>query len=247
MMASLKPASSCISCFLHEPVKITASEESLKEIKLQTIPEFFHNCCQKYKGLTALAYKKTLHERRECTADSSDTANSRDWATVTYEDYEKKVEQAALALLYLNVHPRTSVGILAFNCPEWFYVQLGAIRINAVSAGIYTTNSAETVFHALETSDASVVVVDDSHQMSKIRAIKSNLPLLRAVIQLTGPFDFPEEDKKNGYYRWSDLMDMQFSEGLREELKLRESQVAPNDCALLIFTVSYDTYTEKKI
>uniref|UniRef100_A0A1I8N9T1 long-chain-fatty-acid--CoA ligase n=1 Tax=Musca domestica TaxID=7370 RepID=A0A1I8N9T1_MUSDO len=219
-MTSLKAATRYISCSLHEPVKILASEESLADIIPQTIPEFFHQCCEKFQDLPALAYKDKLEM----------------WTTVTYGEYRENVEQAALALLYLGVQPRTSVGILAHNCPEWFYVNLAAIRINAISAGIYTTNSAEAVFHVLETSDASVVVVGDSKQLEKIRSIRSSVPNLRAVVQLHGPFDFDKDQQEDGFYRWPDLFEMQFSSALRDELLLRERQVAPNDCAELIFT-----------
>ncbi|XP_061389846.1 long-chain-fatty-acid--CoA ligase heimdall [Musca vetustissima] len=219
-MASLKPATNYTSCSLHEPVKILASEESLSDISIQTIPEFFHQCCERFRDYPALAYKDKLEQ----------------WATVSYEEYERNVERAALALLYLGVEPRTSVGILSFNCPEWFYVNLAAVRINAVSAGIYTTNSAEAVFHILETSDASVVVVDDTKQLQKIRSIRASLPQLKAVVQLHGPYDFDKEQQEEGYYRWSDLWEMEFSTSLREELLEREREVAANDCALLIFT-----------
>ncbi|XP_073821683.1 long-chain-fatty-acid--CoA ligase heimdall-like [Musca autumnalis] len=219
-MAPLKPATSYTSCSLHEPVKMLASEQNLKETKPQTIPEFFHDCCGKFKNSTALAYKD----------------NSETWITITYEEYEKNVEQAALVLLHLGVQLRTSVGILAHNCPEWFYINLAAMRINAVSAGIYTTNSPEVVFHVLETSNASVVVVDDSGQLEKIRKIRTRLPQLKAVIQLHEPFDFGEDQQKEGYYRWRDLFEMQFTSSLREELRLREGQVAANECALIIFT-----------
>ncbi|TMW46352.1 hypothetical protein DOY81_008567 [Sarcophaga bullata] len=185
----LKPADSFYSCALDKPVKLRTSKENLEECKIQTIPQVFHESCQKYKNRPALAY--------ESPEDRSK------WRFVTYEEFEKNVEQAALVLLHLGVKPRTSVAILAFNCPEWFYVELGAMRIGAVVAGIYTSNSAEAVRHVLEVSDATLCLVDDSQQMSKVRAIKSRLNQLRAVVQLNGPYD-DFIGKEEGYHRWSD-------------------------------------------
>ncbi|XP_075154013.1 long-chain-fatty-acid--CoA ligase heimdall-like [Haematobia irritans] len=224
MSSTVKPTTNRISCSLQDPVQIWPFEESLAKIKPKTIPEFFHECCEKYQDLPALVYQKGT------------TTEEASWETVSYADYENKVQQAALVLLHLGVEPRTSVGILAMNCPEWFYIQLAAIRINAVSAGIYTTNSPEAIFHVLESSEASVVVVEDSHQLAKVRSIRSSLPKLRAVIQLNGPYGFNGNAQKEGYYRWSDLMSMIHSTILREELQVREREVAPNDCAILIFT-----------
>ncbi|XP_059221734.1 long-chain-fatty-acid--CoA ligase heimdall [Stomoxys calcitrans] len=230
-MAPLKPTENKVSCSLNQAVKILSSEESLAEIKPKTIPEFFKECCEKFQHLPALKYKTSEHSNVAGLKEATDS-----WCTVTYGDYQTNVEKAALALLSLGVGARTSVGILAPNCPEWFYVHLGAICINAVSVGIYASNSAETIFHILETSNASAVLVDDTHQLNKIREIRSRLPPLKAVIQLNGPFDFEEQDKAEGYYRWSELMEMPVSSSLREELATREREVAPNECALLIFT-----------
>lgn len=228
-MSKLKYATSNRSTSLYEPVKILASEESFKEFKPKTVPEYFHECCEKYTELTALAFKTSPDKK-----DSN-------WTTVTYSEYERQVEQAALAFLYLGVPARSTVAILAANCPEWFYAELGAMRINAVAAGIYSTSSSEAVYYILDASDASVVVVDDSCQMAKIREIRSKLPKLKAVIQLNRPYDFSENDRTKGYYRWSELMEMEFEIELLKELGQRGNEMAPNDCALLIFTVSSDT------
>ncbi|XP_065357514.1 long-chain-fatty-acid--CoA ligase heimdall [Calliphora vicina] len=227
MVPSLKPASSYYTCSLHEAVKIRTSTENLADSRIQTIPQFFKECCQKFKHLPALAY--------EPPQENSSNSSTTKWSTISYGEYEQYVEQAALMLLHLGVQPRSSVAILAFNCPEWFYVELGALRINAVVAGIYTSNSAEAVHHVLEASEASVCVVDDALQMSKVREVKSRLPQLRAVVQLNGPYD-EFVGNEPGYYRWTDLFEMQFSSTLREELLLRERDVAANECALLIFT-----------
>ncbi|XP_037819883.1 LOW QUALITY PROTEIN: long-chain-fatty-acid--CoA ligase heimdall [Lucilia sericata] len=230
LVPSLKPASSYHSCSLHEPVKIRTTTENLAECNIKTIPQFFKECCQKFKDVPALAYKVPKDN-----STSSNGSEDEQWETITYGEYEQRVEQAALMLLHLGVQPRSSIGILAFNCPEWFYAEMGALRINAVVAGIYTSNSAEAVHHVLEASEASVCIVDDAHQMSKVRAVKSRLNQLRAVVQLNGPYD-EFVGNEPGYYRWTDLFEMQFSSTLREELVLRERDVAANECALLIFT-----------
>lgn len=115
-------------------------------------------------------------------------------------EYQDISLHVAKVFIKLGLQPRHSVGILAFNCPEWFYASMGAIHANGISVGIYTTNSSDAVHHVLENSEANIVVVDDAKQMAKIREIKHKLPLLKAAIQLNGPFD---EDllEEDGYYR----------------------------------------------
>ncbi|XP_075149658.1 long-chain-fatty-acid--CoA ligase heimdall-like [Haematobia irritans] len=226
-MTSFRAATNHFSCCLNEAVQILASSNSLNEFKPQTIPQFFRTCCQKYSNLPALVVKNQ-------TFDTSQIQEN--WTIISYREYEINVKKAALALLHLNVKPRTSVGILASNCPEWFYIHLGAIQINAISTGIYTTNSSDTIHHVLHTSEASVVIVEDSQQFEKIQNIKEKLPNLQAIVQLRGPYGFSKSEKTKGYYRWIDLMQMEWNTDLNEELHLRDLALAPNDCALLIFT-----------
>lgn len=71
---------------------------------------------------------------------------------------------------------------------------------SGITTGIYTTNSAEAVYHVLNSSHANIVVVDDSKQMEKIREIRHRLPLLKAAIQIQGPFeDYVKQE--DGYYK----------------------------------------------
>lgn len=71
---------------------------------------------------------------------------------------------------------------------------------SGLAAGVYTTNSSEAVFHVLESSNANIVVVDDTKQMDKIKEIKHRLPNLKAAIQLYGPYE-PYVKREDGYYR----------------------------------------------
>ena len=73
---------------------------------------------------------------------------------------------------------------------------------SGLAAGVYTTNSAEAVFHVLESSNANIVVVDDTKQMDKIKQIKHRLPNLKAAVQLYGPYE-PYVKREDGYYRVS--------------------------------------------
>lgn len=69
-------------------------------------------------------------------------------------------------------------------------------------AGVYTTNSPEAVYHVLHSSNANIVVVDDTKQMDKIKEIRHRLPNLKAAIQLYGPYE-PYVKRDDGYYRVS--------------------------------------------
>lgn len=129
-----------------------------------------------------------------------------------------------------------SVGILAFNCAEWYYASLGAIHAGGITTGIYTTNSPEACYHVLDDSKANIVVVDDSKQCQKILKIKDKLPHLKAVIQIQEPYE-PYVLKENGFYRWSDLENMDVSD-VEDQYKKTLESIAINECCCLVYTVS---------
>lgn len=82
----------------------------------------------------------------------------------------------------------------------YIYENFSYELFSGITAGIYTTNSAEAVFHVLHSSHANIVVVDDNKQMAKIREIRHRLPLLKAAIQIQGPFDdYVRQD--DGYFK----------------------------------------------
>ncbi|XP_017023283.1 long-chain-fatty-acid--CoA ligase heimdall-like [Drosophila kikkawai] len=223
-MNELKPATRYTSTSLHEAVKLRLDEPGSfsQGVVPHTIPQFFAEVCEKYPELPALEWE-------------TPGAGVDGWTTLNYRGYQKQVEQAALMLLSVGLEERSSLGILAFNCPEWFFAELGALRAGAVVAGIYPSNSAEAVYHVLATGESTVCVVDDAQQMAKLRAIKKRLPRLKAVIQLHGPFgNFV--DQEPGYFSWQNLQERTFSKELKEELKAREGRVYANECAMLIFT-----------
>lgn len=112
------------------------------------------------------------------------------------------MHQVAKAFIKLGLEEHHSVGVLAFNCAEWFYSAMGAIHARGIIAGIYTTNSADAVLHVLESSHAQIVIVDDAKQMDKIHAIRDKLPKIKAAIQIQEPYA-PYLKKEDGYYRVS--------------------------------------------
>lgn len=54
------------------------------------------------------------------------------WETVTYSQYRENVLKTAKIFIKLGLEPRHAVAILAFNSPEWFYSELGAIHAGYV-------------------------------------------------------------------------------------------------------------------
>jgi long-chain acyl-CoA synthetase len=112
-----------------------------------------------------------------------------EWVKRSFVEVEETVRKLALGLVELGVTKGDKVSILANTRPEWTYVDFAALSIGATVVPIYQTNSPEECQYVLENSDAKVVVVEDSEQLEKIRAVRNQLPLLEQVVTMTGAAD----------------------------------------------------------
>lgn len=151
------------------------------------------------------------------------------WIKWTYQEYLSEVETVAKAFLFLGLEPRKSVAILGHNSPEWFFADIAAVFCNAISTGIYTTSSPEICKYIGQHANANIFVVEDDEQLQKIKAIKDDLPDLKAIIQYTG------DPKDKGVLSWKDLLEIGKKKSM-QEVEQRLKQVAINQCCRLVYT-----------
>lgn len=151
------------------------------------------------------------------------------WVKWTYSNYLQDVRTVAKAFIKLGLSPGNGVGIIGFNSPEWFFADLGCVFAGGLATGIYPTNSADACQYVLANCRANLVVVEDNKQLSKILAIRANLPNLLHIIQYTG------EPTEAGVLSWSQLLDI--GKGEKEvELDNRLEKLSPNLCCHLVYT-----------
>ena len=125
-----------------------------------------------------------LHTKRNKT-DSS-------WSTWTWMQYYSEACAVAKSLIAFEHQPHEAVNLLAFNCPEWFFVAIGAILAGGMAAGIYTTNSPPAVKYIVEHSKCRLLFVDTQEQLDKAMLIRANCRNLRVSCDsLRFPFPSP--------------------------------------------------------
>lgn len=201
-----------------QPVKLRITKEGVASLDPISVPDLMNRTVRDYPDHPAMVYKNA----------------QRMWQTVTYKEYQERVFKMAKVFIKIGLEPHHTVSVLAFNSPEWFVSELAAIHAGGIITGVYTTNSAESVYHVLQSSRSNIVVVDDAKQMEKIYAIKSRLPHLKAVIQTMAPYA-PYVKKEDGYYRWSELEEMN-TDDVEEEFRTRLANIAVNQCCCLVYT-----------
>lgn len=151
------------------------------------------------------------------------------WRTYTWTEYHQQVRQTARALIALGAKAGGGTCIIGYNCPEWFFADIGSIYAGTVPAGIYTTSTPEQCAYIAGHCDASVAFVEDQAQLSKFLAVRDKLPALKAIVMMQG------ESSASNVYSWSKFLEL----GLKtteQELDKRAAAQNGDDIATLIYT-----------
>lgn len=101
---------------------------------------------------------------------------------VTLADFYKLSRSVAKGCMHLGLEPFEGVGILGFNCVEWFSVDIGVTLACGVPAGIYTTNLPDIVAYILNHSNSNIIFVDTEDQLKKVLSVADKCEKLKAVI-----------------------------------------------------------------
>jgi long-subunit acyl-CoA synthetase (AMP-forming) len=151
------------------------------------------------------------------------------WKTFSWNEYRQQVRQVARALITLGTQPGRGTCIIGYNCPEWFFADIGSIYAGLVPAGIYTTSSPEQCEYIAGHCEAPVVFVEDKEQLSKFLAIRPKLPELKALVLMRG------ESTERGVYSWSKFLELGLNTS-EQELDRRLGAQRADAMATLIYT-----------
>jgi long-chain acyl-CoA synthetase len=100
------------------------------------------------------------------------------WRSITWREYGEKAKHVGLGMVALGLKPRDVVSIIADNCPEWLYTDLGTLCAGAVTNGIYTTDSARQVEYIVNDSGTRFFFAENEEQLDKILSVRARCPQL---------------------------------------------------------------------
>lgn len=152
------------------------------------------------------------------------------WKTTTWQDYAAEVRAVARALIAMGVRPGDRIALLGFNRPEWTTLDLAAMMVGAVPAGIYTTCSAAEVAYILHHAGACLVLLEDASQVAKVMRHRRDLPALEHLVLMRGA-----EAGTAGLISWEALL----ARGVDvpdSEVEARLNGLRADDVATLIYT-----------
>ncbi|MCA8925216.1 MAG: long-chain fatty acid--CoA ligase [Planctomycetes bacterium] len=105
-----------------------------------------------------------------------------EWQGVTALEQAQAVERQARGLVALGIEPGDRVGILAETSPEWLVADQAILHAGAVTVGVYPTLLGPQVAYQLDHARVRVLFVSDPAQLTKVRAIRSEVPSLLKIV-----------------------------------------------------------------
>jgi long-chain acyl-CoA synthetase len=120
------------------------------------------------------AFQRTVAEEGDVVA----LRTKGNAVSITWREYGEKAKHVGLGLVGLGLRPRDVVSIIADNCPEWLYTDLGTMAVGGITAGIYTTDSAKQVEYIVNDSGTRFFFAENEEQLDKILEVRARCPEL---------------------------------------------------------------------
>jgi len=104
------------------------------------------------------------------------------WRAITWRQYGERARHVGLGLVALGLRPRDVVSVIADNCPEWLYTDLGTLSVGGVTNGIYTTDSPAQIEYIVNDSGTRFFFAENEEQLDKILAVRGRCPSLVKIV-----------------------------------------------------------------
>jgi long-chain acyl-CoA synthetase len=128
------------------------------------------------QGTLPTLFRQVVKERADQVAMREKSLGI--WRSITWREYGDRVRHVGLGLVALGLRPRDVVAIVADNCPEWLYTDLGTISVGGVTNGIYTTDSPRQVEYIVNDSGTRFFFAENEEQLDKILEVRARCPQL---------------------------------------------------------------------
>jgi len=205
-----------------EEQEIRLAKKGLASEPPATIVELFARCRQT-KG-TRLAL---VHERNGIESRWS-------WA-----EYYNECAGVAKSLMALGQGPQDITNCIGFNCPEWFFADLGSMMAAGIPAGVYTTSNSGSMMYIANHSKAKVIFVESEKYLNKYLEVADKLTHVKYMIVWEHMDDskLKAADARTKFeiMTWRAFLD-RGNDVSDDDLDARMKSVRPGHIAALIYT-----------
>ena len=158
------------------------------------------------------------------------------YQSISYSQLREGVECLYFGLLHLGLEAGDRVGIVSENRVEWVMADFAVVAAGAVDVPVFPTLTDRQIEYTYNNCTASIILVSNRHQLSKLLKIRSELVALEHIIVMN---DDCEGDGQS-LWRFSDVLELgkkEVSEQERSKLFAEACRkVRPDDLCTIIYT-----------
>lgn len=148
---------------------------------------------------------------------------------ITWKEYDRQSDRAAMGLLKLGVKKGDRVGIYMPGWPEFLYIYLGAAKIGAITVPVSWQFTPQEIMFVINNAEVSVLVMAAGFMgidmLNNFEAVRDRLPTLKHLVML-------EQDKaKHGMIPFN-----KFLTDANPTLAAAEATVSPENAVIFIYT-----------
>lgn len=129
----------------------------------------------------------------------------KSWLELSWQEYYRRAEAAAVGLDSLGIEPGDRIAILANTCWEWAALDFAIMGLGAITVPIYQSSRPEEIEYILNHSGARLLVVEDQTQLRKWESICKRCRLVEKIIVLQSK---DLEAKTSNILLWDDFLDL---------------------------------------
>jgi long-chain acyl-CoA synthetase len=154
------------------------------------------------------------------------------WVSLTWSQTKDKAYQLAAGLLAVGIQPEDRVAIACNTRIEWILADLAIMCAGGATTTVYPTTTHGDVAFILGDSESKIIFAEDEAQVSKVLDHLDDLPMVTAVVQISGHVDHPK------VISWAEL-EQKGADHLHANPDAVDEAIArigPEDLATIIYT-----------
>ncbi len=184
--------------------------------------------------LTSLV-RNQAHKYGERAVLSFKSSLQGSWDDISWNDFSRRVDNAACSLEILGIEPTHTLGVFSANRPEILITDFGAFANRAVPVSIYATSSEEQVEYIVNDSCIPLLFVGNQEQYEIARKVAAKCHCLRQIVTYEN-VTLQHDDHHTMTFESFVRLGEAAGELCRNEVASRTEAARPDDIATLLYT-----------
>ncbi|MBE2246119.1 MAG: long-chain fatty acid--CoA ligase [Candidatus Competibacteraceae bacterium] len=149
---------------------------------------------------------------------------NQQWKNYSFAQVQDMANRVSHYLLHLGLKKEDKIAIISNNCPEWNFVDLGALQIGLIDVPMYPNISEKDYDFIFRDAGIQYAFVENEEIFSNVKPLLGNVPTLKAI------YSFKEVEGINSLEKILNL------EPDMTAIETHKADVSGNDIATIIYT-----------